>query len=115
MARARNHPSVDWEQYFDSIRAECPWSIAAWRNGLVHIRRWGAPEPLGAYSVRVYTNNMNRRTLKRVCAELNQDTESEWLWSHPAYGAYGTPVPCFIQQNRRVLAEIRTRIQCPHK
>ena len=112
---ARNHQSVDWADYFQRIKRQCPWSLAAWNQGQILIRRLGKPQDLGEYQAIVYVSDLSRRRLKKICAGLNTSEQYEWLWSHPSYGAYGTPVPCLIQQDRRVLDEIRHKIAMSHK
>ena len=107
--------AVNWEEYFYSIKKQCPWSWAAWQQGQILVRRQGQPQALGEYQAIVYVSNLNRRRLKKLCAKLNTSKECEWLWSHPSYGAYGTPKPCLIQQDRSVLDEIRARIRDTHK
>jgi hypothetical protein len=112
---ARSHQSVNWADYFYKIRQQCPWSYAAWQRGQILLRRQGLPQDLGEYQAIVYVSSLNRRRLKKLCAKLNTSKEYEWLWSHPGYGPYATPVPCLIQQNRRVLDEIRAKISDTHK
>jgi hypothetical protein len=107
--------AVDWAEYFYSIKRQCPWSYAAWQQGQILVRRLGQPQALGEYSAIVYVSNLNRRRLKKLCAKLNTSKECEWLWSHPSYGPYATPVPCLIQQNRQVLDEIRAKIRDSNK
>lgn len=107
--------AVDWQEYFYSIRQQCPWSYSAWQRGQILVRRLGQPQELGDYSAIVYVSNLNRRRLKKLCAKLNTSKEYEWLWSHPSYGKYGTPLPCLIQQNHRVLDEIRAKISDRNK
>lgn len=115
MAKARSHQSVNWADYFQRIKQQCPWSLAAWDQGRILIRRLGQPQDLGDYAAIVYVSTLSRRRLKKLCAGLNTSEQYEWLWSHPSYGAYGTPRPCLIQQDRRVLAEIRCKIAQAHK
>lgn len=103
--------AVDWELYFRSIKKQCPWSYAAWLQGQILVRRLDQPQALGEYQAIVYVSSLNRRRLKKLCVKLNTSEECEWLWSHPSYGPYATPVPCLIQQNRRVLDQIRAKIR----
>ena len=90
----------------------CPWSLSAYRKGLIDIVRWRGyrlvlEPPLEA---RVYICDLNHRKLKKLATDLeNRDTENEWLWSHPNFNNMSTPVPCLIQQNRQRLAELRTK------
>ena len=115
MVVARNHQSVNWADYFQRIKRQCPWSWAAWQQGQILIRRQGQPQDLGEYQAIVYVSSLNRRRLKKLCAKLNTSKEYEWLWSHPSYGPYATDVPCLIQQDRRVLDEIRAKMRESNK
>jgi hypothetical protein len=110
----KNHQSVNWNEYFLGIQQQCPWSVTAWAKGKIDIQPWrGHVLPLDVYRARIYTvKNINRRRLKKLANKLDlADTENEWLWSHPCYGPYATPIPCLIQQNRQVLTEIRSKLQ----
>lgn len=105
----RNHPSVDWALYFLKIKPVCPWSWAAWQQGQIEIVYTRPVRPLGAYAARVYVIDISKRRLKRL-AVLRDHGEDEWLWSHPEYGPYATPVPCLIQQDRERLNTIRKQL-----
>lgn len=101
---------VDWFEYFTRIQTECPWSLAAYQRGLIDIQPWRDYKiPLGSYQARVYTfKTITARQLKKICNRWdNLDHECEWLWSHPTYRRYSTPIPVMIQQNRQQLAQIR--------
>ncbi len=101
-----NHPSVDWSRYFKSIRTECPWSYAAYTQGLIDIVAWsGEPLPLGTFQARVYVCN-DKDAVEALSSALDHG-ESEWLFSYPGYGPWATPVPVLIQQNRHELAQLR--------
>lgn len=102
----RNHPVVDWTEYFARIRPVCPWSGAAWRRDQIDIVRTRQILPLGQYRARIYLFDLSRRRLKKLAA-LRDSGPDEWLWSEPGYGASGAPVPCLIQQNRAELDRLR--------
>lgn len=107
--------AVNWSEYFYSIKQQCPWSYSAWQQGRILVRAWGRPEPLGDYSAIVYICKLNRRRLKKLCNKLNADPDYEWLWSHPNYGPYATPIPVLIQQSRQELARIRASLAKDNK
>jgi hypothetical protein len=102
---------VNWEEYFYSIKQQCPWSYSAWQRGEISIQRWrGCPEPLEHFQARIYTVDLNRRRLKKLAGKLDQDQQCEWLWSEPTYGRWATAVPVLIQQDRHKLNEIRQQL-----
>ena len=100
---------TDWAEYFQKIKPECPWSLAAWKKNEIKIIQWaGEWEHLGDNQAIVYTfKDINRRRLKKLCKQLNVSYEYEWLWSEPKYGKFGSPVPILIQQDRRTLFDLR--------
>jgi len=103
---------VDWLEYFKSIQSVCPWSLPAYRKGLIDLvpyrgYRIVLENPLLA---RVYVCDLNHRRLKKLCGEYDSiDRDNEWLYSHPRYANFSAPVPCLIQQNRQYLAEMRMK------
>ena len=108
-AAARN--AVNWKEYFESIQAVCPWSLPAWTNNKIEVVQWkGTITPLNNYLARVYIVDLNPRRLKKLADKLEAaNTQDEWLWSHPRYKRYSTPLPVLIQQNRQMLEKIRSR------
>ena len=108
-----NHPSVDWTEYFKSIRTECPWSYAAWLKDQIDIVFYAAERlPLGNFQARIYVINAPTETVEAIAGSFNaSDTESEWLFSYPGYGLWATPVPVLIQQNRNQLQRLREQIE----
>jgi hypothetical protein len=107
--KARNHQSVDWLEYFKSIRQECPWSYAAYLKGLIDIVEYqGYRIPLGDYSARMYIVSAPNATVEALAASWDQG-EDEWLFSYPGYGDYATPVKVLIQQNRAQLNQLRSQ------
>jgi len=111
--KARSHQSVNWLEYFESIQQECPWSLAAWRKGLIDIVEYqGQRIPLGLYSARMYVLSAPESTVTAIAQGLDyDDQECEWLWSYPGYGEFATPVSVLIQQNRKTLEQLRSK-QC---
>ena len=106
----KNHQSVDWLSYFQSIRTECPWSLRAYEQGLIDIIDYdGHARPLGDYSARVYIIRAPNETVEAICAGLNYG-QDEWLFSYPGYGPFATPVSVLIQQDRTTLKNLRTQL-----
>jgi hypothetical protein len=108
----KSHQSVDWLEYFKSIRSECPWSYAAYIHGKIDIVEYtGSKIPLGDYSARMYLINAPDSTVTAIAEGFDYtDLECEWLWSYPGYGDYATPVSVLIQQNRQELKRLRSRL-----
>jgi hypothetical protein len=48
------------------------------------------------------------RNWRRKAQELDHG-EYEWLFSYPGYGEFATPVGVLIQQDRKVLNDLRTK------
>lgn len=110
MDAVRNHQSVDWYQYFKSIRRECPWSYAAYIHGELDIVEYtGQVLPLGKYAARVYVVNAPNETVEALAAALDHGKD-EWLFSYPGYGEFATPVSVIIQQDRQRLRELRAQV-----
>ena len=109
MEKARSHQSVDWLAYFKSIQKECPWSYAAYQKNKIDIVTYeGVRLPLGDYSARMYVITAPDATVVAIADGLDyEDTEYEWLYSHPGYGEFATPVRVIIQQWRSELNTIR--------
>lgn len=101
---------VNWNAYFDKIKTVCPWSNTAWGKHLIDIKPWkGIVLELEPFHARVYTTDLNRRRLKKLCKTLDHGVY-EWLWSEPTYGPYATPVSVLIQQDRQQLNNIRDKL-----
>jgi hypothetical protein len=107
--KAKSHQSVDWYQYFKSIRSECPWSYAAYLKGKISIVEYqGKQLPLGDYSARMYIINAPDATVVSIAEGFDYaNKDYEWLFSYPGYGPYATPVSVLIQQHRSQLEELR--------
>lgn len=114
MDEARSHQSVNWLEYFESIQRECPWSLRAYKAGAIKIEHWSDTdtlEPLGQYQARMYILDLPDNIVEAMAEELDSnDQECEWLFSYPGYGEFATPVKVLIQQNRRQLNDLRTRL-----
>jgi hypothetical protein len=117
--KAKSHQSVDWLAYFESIQTECPWSLPAYRKGAIGIETWSDTDtilPLGDLRARMYVVDYPNSIVQAMAEELDQaDMHCEWLFSHPGYGDYATPVPVLIQQDRVELARLRGKNKCPHQ
>jgi hypothetical protein len=103
---------VDWCNYFYTIKPVCPWSYAAYVKGEIAIHKgFSDIFPLDGYQARVYTVKHSPRLCKLHTDRLNlARPHEEWLWSHPSYGNYSTPVPVFIQQDRATLERLRKMV-----
>ena len=111
MEKERNHQSVDWYDYFKSIREECPWSYAAYLKGKIDIVEYeGVRLPLGDYSARMYIVHAPNATVEALAASWDH-SEDEWLFSYPGYGDFATPVSVLIQQNRQQLNQLRSQLK----
>lgn len=105
----KSRPSVDWGAYFYRIKEQCPWSYAAWQKGQIDVVEWaGEVIPLQDYQARVYTVASNDEA-ESLAKELDFG-ECEWLFSYAEYGDYGTPVPVIIQQDRKKLSSLRSKL-----
>ena len=114
MEKARSHQSVNWLEYFESIQKECPWSLRAYKQGLLAIEHWADSTtilPLGELKARMYIVDYPDSVVEAMATELDcDDIDCEWLFSYPGYGDYATPVAVLIQQNRKELADLRNKI-----
>lgn len=103
------HQSVNWGEYFRSIRHECPWSHAAYQQGLIDIVYYdGLIWELGHYHARVYIVNAPNLSVEALAKSLDYG-QDEWLFSYPEYGKFATPVPILIQQDRAKLRRLREK------
>ena len=114
MEKARSHQSVNWLEYFESIQQECPWSLRAYKSGAISIEHWSDTdtlEPLGKYQARMYIVDLPDNIVEAMATELDcNDQDCEWLFSYPGYGEFATPVKVLIQQNRKQLNDLRSRL-----
>ncbi len=108
---ARDLDADDWLKYFASIRAVCPWSYPAYSRGEIEIVKGAGIRPLAPYRARVYLlPDWSPRRIKKLATKLaNIDGTDEWLWSHPRYGKYSSPIGCLIQQSAEELNMIRNK------
>ena len=101
-----------WSEYFASIVSVCPWSKSYWKQQKIDVQKWTGElhiKPLGEYVARMYIHaNASGRILCNIHHRMN-DTRphEEWLYSHPQYKGFSTPVPVLIQQNLEVLTKAR--------
>ena len=103
----RSHQSVNWYDYFKSIRSQCPWSYAAYIKGKIDIVDYQNYKiTLGNYSARMYLVDLPNDAVEALALALDHG-EDEWLFSYPGYGEYATPVAVLIQQNRKTLENLR--------
>jgi hypothetical protein len=112
---AKSHQSVNWYAYFKSIREQCPWSYAAYMRNEIQFLPWNPgiePHPLDQYQARMWLMDYPNSIIEAMAEELNsRDLENEWLFSYPGYGEYATPVPVLIQQDRKTLTDLRSKLQ----
>ena len=106
--------NTQWTEYFASIVSVCPWSKAYWAKQKIDVQVWrgtGEIKPLDDYVARMWIHkNASGRTLRNIHKRLNDvRTHEEWLYSHPSYRGYSTPVPALIQQDRAILEEARNK------
>ena len=110
----KSHQSVNWYDYFKSIRDQCPWSYRAYLKGEIGIELWTDTdriEPLGLLQARMYVVDYPNNIIEAMAEELNcDDLDCEWLFSYPGYGDYATPVPVLIQQDRKTLESLRSKL-----
>lgn len=108
---------VNWEEYFESIKEVCMWSVGAFKRGELLIVKWKSrcdpvDIPRGKQAVIHLARYHNPRQLKKMCDRFNtQRQHEEWLWSHPQFGYNSTPVACFIQQDRKTLENARNLVK----
>lgn len=101
---------VDWHKYFQGIARQCPWSYKAYQNDLIDIVEYqGQTWPLGHYHARVYIVNASDQQLESMADEFDQGADA-WLFSYPGYGEYATPVKVLIQQDRKTLEDLRSKL-----
>ena len=114
MDEAKSHQSVNWLEYFESIQRECPWSLRAYLQNKIEILEWSTISeilPLGVLDARMYIVDYPDVVVEGMALELDtNDPESEWLFSYPGYGEFATPVSVLIQQNRKQLNDLRSRL-----
>lgn len=102
--------AVDWLAYFQSIKEVCPWSLSAALQGQIRIENWHSQIlDLGQDKAIVYLAPKHKpRQLKRITNRLNEQFEEyEFLWSHPKFGDHSTPQAVIIQQDAKLLENIR--------
>ena len=104
--------NTDWGEYFASIVSVCPWSKSYWKQQRIDIQKWQGEhsvESLREYVARMYIHrNASGRILCNIHHRMN-DTRphEEWLYSHPSYKGFSTPVGVLIQQDLDILSKAR--------
>ena len=108
----KNHQSVDWLEYFQSIKTQCPWSLKAYTEGKIDIVVYeGAKIPLGDFHARMYVVSAPDATVAAIADMWDRsDLDCEWLYSYPGYGEFATPVSVLIQQDRTTLTNLRRQL-----
>lgn len=108
----RSRQSVDWNQYFSSIRTVCPWSWAAWGSDRILLERWhGQVRDLEPYEAIVYICRSKPRLAKKQAKAIEKKyPQYEFLVSAPSYGPNGTPVTVIIQQDKQKLDYLRNKV-----
>tara|TARA_R100000734_G_C3298233_1_gene89181 strand:- start:95 stop:475 length:381 start_codon:yes stop_codon:yes gene_type:complete len=108
-----------WAKYFASIRKVCPWSLKAFMKDKilfvettpVCLDTYAKLFPYTDYEAAVYKwPTASVEWLETLCAGLNEQYDTEWLWSHPDEGGNSTHIPVLIQQDAEKLAELREKI-----
>lgn len=104
--------NIDWGEYFASIVSVCPWSRAYWKQQKIQVMPWRGlrmVKELGDYVARIWIHkHASGRQLCNLHHRMNElRPHEEWLYSHPQYKGFSTPVPVLIQQNLEVLTKAR--------
>lgn len=108
-----------WYNYFQGIRKECPWSMQAFKKDKilfvettpVCLDTYAKLFPHTDYEAAVYIwPDASVEWLKTMSEGLNEQYDTEWLWSHPKLGEKNTHIPVLIQQDAEQLAELREKI-----
>lgn len=104
--------NIDWGEYFASIKSVCPWSRPYWLKQKIDVQQWRGSKKiteLGNYVARVWLHeHASGRQLCNIHHRMNElRPHEEWLYSHPQYKGFSTPVPVLIQQNLEVLTKAR--------
>ena len=105
-----------WNSHFQKIKKVCPWSWKSWNEGKIKIVQLETLQHQNEYDEIVYeVEDIDEDSLDAYVQELNEEyTEYEFLWSHPTHTKCGknqTPVPVIIQQDRKLLEELRQGIK----
>ena len=109
---AEKESNIDWSEYFASIISVCPWSKSYWKQQKIDVQPWRGTKyilPLYDYVARMWIHrHASGRILVNIHHRLNDErTHEEWLFSHPCYGGFSTPVPVLIQQDLLSLTKAR--------
>ena len=106
--------NIDWSEYFAAIISVCPWSKSFWKQQKIAVHPSKGTKnilPLDEYVARMWIHkHASGRILVNIHHRLNDErTHEEWLFSHPCYGGYSTPVPVLIQQDLISLTKARNQ------
>lgn len=118
---------VNWEEYYARIRSVCPWSYKAFMNDKILV--WETPTKTWKtisgtfdstdYEAFVYVfDNATPDELDNRVTEMNAyRPNSEFLWSHPKADSgdgNSTDIPVIIQQDKKVLTDLREKLNGEH-
>lgn len=117
---------VNWDQYFQSIRSVCPWSLQSFRQGRIDFvpfswegirardHTWiRLTQPNFDAVIYQTLNDTSSEELDYICEYMEQSKHCIYFWSHPDYtkGDWNqAPVPIIIQQDRKHLLKARQAI-----
>jgi hypothetical protein len=103
--------AVNWSEYFKGISKQCPWSYQAYTQGLIDITEYREILSLDTYEARIYIVDISNAELEQLAEQLDSnDDKNEWLFSYPGYGMFATPVKVLIQQDRKRLQDLRSKL-----
>jgi hypothetical protein len=118
---------VNWEEYYARIKSVCPWSHRAFMNDKILV--WEQPHKTmktvsGTFDstdyeafVYVFKKATPQELEELVTAYNEYRPNSEFLWSHPQADSgdgNSTDVPVIIQQNKKVLTDLRDKLNGEH-
>jgi hypothetical protein len=114
---------VNWAEYYARIKQVCPWSykaymtdkILVWKSPYNSIKTLSGIFDSTSYEAFVYVyRDHTPEQLDKLVIEMNKYRhKSEFLWSHPEADSgdgNSTDIPVIIQQNKKVLNNIRDKI-----
>ena len=111
MEKTNDPKEYDWNAYFAKINDVCPWSQTYWEKDQLDIVEWtGEIFELSKKCVaRVYKHPEATSTeLENLSLKMNEEREGEeWLYSFPEALPLSTPVGVLIQQDTKMLNDIR--------
>jgi len=118
---------VNWDQYFQSIRSVCPWSLQSFRQGRIDFVPFSwegiqardiswkkLTQPNFDAVVYQTLQNTSIEELDHICELMERSKYCIYFWSHPDYtkGDHNqAPVPIIIQQDRTQLTKARSGLK----